>query len=91
MHLDITFNAGAPNAAYNTAATSWNLTPYDSEEADYIANDVVTWYIDDTDAGGELRNLAALDKFEVIVAHAAAASPDGETDAVFGSMEIKYV
>ena len=91
MHLEITFNAGSPNAAYNTAVKSWALTDWDSEEADYIANDVVTWVIENADVGNELDDLVAGDKFELIITHEAGADPDGETDAVFGSLEVEYV
>lgn len=91
MHLEITFNAGAGNAAYNTATKSWVLTNFDSEEADYAANDVITWKIEDGDVGDELLNLAALDWFEMILTHEAGADPDGATDAVFGSISIEYV
>lgn len=91
MHLNITFNAGTPNEAYNTASKSWNIAAHDGEEEDYVANDVVTWHVVDSDVGNELSALVAGDKFEVIALHAAAASPDGETDAVFGSMQIEYV
>ncbi len=91
MHLEITFNAGARNAAYNTATKSWSLANFDGEEADYVVNDVVTWVIEDGDVGNELRNLAALDKFELIVTYEDGADPDGATNAVFGSMCIEYV
>jgi len=91
MHAEFTFNAGAPNAAYNTAGKSWALANHDSEEADYVANDVVTWIIEDGDVGNELAALVAKDKFELIVTHEAGADPDGATDAVFGSFTIEYV
>ena len=91
MHLEITFNAGAGNASYITAATSWTLANHDSEEADYVNGDVVTWVIEDADVGTELANLVANDRFEMIITHEASADPDGETDAVFGSLSIEYV
>lgn len=91
MHLEITFNAGASNAAYNTANKSWNLANFDSEEADYIANDIVHWSIIDSDVGTELLNLAAGDSFEIFAIHEAGADPDGATDARFRVVEIEYV
>ncbi len=91
MHLEVTFNAGASNAAYNTAAKSWSLTDYDSEEADYVANDVVHWNIDNADVGGELANLAPGDSFEIFAIHEAGADPDGATDCLFRVVEIEYV
>jgi len=91
MHLELTFNAGSPNAAYNTAATSWTLANFDGLEADYVANDVVTWLVGDVDTGNELRALAPHDWFELIVNHEAGADPDGATNAVFGSICIEYV
>ena len=81
IHLELTLNAGSPNAAYNTAGKSWTLANFDSEEADYVNGDV----------GNELLALAAGDKFELLVTHEASADPDGETDAVFGSLEVGYV
>lgn len=90
MHLEITFNAGTGNAAYNTAAKSWVQTNHDSQEADYVANDVVTWVIDHGDQA-ELANLAPFDSFELILTHEAAADPDGATNAVFRSILLEYV
>jgi parallel beta-helix repeat protein len=52
MHLDINMNAGASNLAYTTEAVA--LTSFDGEEADYVANDAVSWYVeigDDADIG----------------------------------------
>jgi len=91
MHLEITFNAGASNAAYNEAGKSWNLPNFDSEEADYVANDVIHWIIEDGDVGGELVNLIGQDSFEIFAIHEAGAAPDGATDAVFRVVEIQYV
>ena len=91
MHLEFTFNSGVPNAAYNTAATSWTLANHNSEEADYIANDVITWVVEDADVGTELLALAAGNWFDLIVTHEAGADPDGATDAVFGSISLEYV
>jgi len=91
MHAEFIFNAAAGNEAYNLAANSWVLINHDSEEADYVANDVIQWVIEDGDVGNELVNLLGGDKFELIVMHEASADPDGATDAVFGSMEVEYV
>jgi len=91
MHAEFFFNAGAGNEAYNLAANSWILANHDSEEADYVQNDVIQWAIEDADVGNELRALLGGDKFELIVMHEAGADPDGATDAVFGSMEVEYV
>ena len=91
MHLDLTFNAGASNAAYNTANKSWSLTSFDSEEADYVANDIVHWLIEDGDVGNELRNLAPGDSFEIIATYRIGADPDGATDARFRVVEIEFV
>lgn len=91
MHLEITFNAGASNAAYNTATKSWGLTNFDSEEADYVANDVVHWVILDGDVGNELQNLAIGDSFEIFAIYEGEVSPDGETNARLRVVEIEYV
>jgi len=91
MHCEFTFNAGASNANYATAAKSWNLPNHDSEEADYVADDVVHWVIEDADVGTELSNLAAGDSFGVFAIHEAAIAPDGDTDAKFRIVEIEYV
>ena len=91
MHLEITFNAGTPNAAYNTATKSWNITWHDGLEADYVADDVVTWRVIDANVGNELSNLLPLDKFELLAVYESAADPDGATNAVFGSISIEYV
>lgn len=91
MHLAITFNAGASNAAYNTAATSWTLANFDSEEADYVANDVVHWIIEDGDVSNEILALAPGDSFEIFAEHEAGADPDGATSAVFRVVEVEYV
>lgn len=91
MHVELTFNAGAANVAYNTAAKSWSLTNYDGEEADYVADDVVTWAIVDGDVGNELLNLAALDSFELLAIYEAGADPDGATNAVFRSLSMECI
>ena len=92
MHLDATFNAGSPNAAYNTAATSWVVVSKDGEETDYVADDVVTWVLTDADTGdSELSALVAGGKFELIVLYRVGDDPDGATNAVFGSMSVEYV
>lgn len=91
MHLEVTFNAGASNAAYNTAATSWNIANFDGEEADYVANDVVHWVIERGDVGNELDALAPGDSFEIFAIHEAGADPDGATNAVFRVVEVEYV
>jgi len=91
MHLEITFNAGASNAAYNEAAKSWNIVNFDGEEADYVADDVVHWVIEDGDVGNELLNLVAGDSFEIFAIWEAGADPDGATDAVFRVVEVEYV
>ena len=91
MHLEIVFNAGASNVAYNEAAKSWTIANHDSEEADYVADDVVHWVIENADIGNELWNLAAGDSFEIFAIHEAGADPDGATDAVFRVVEVEYV
>lgn len=91
MHCEFTFNAGASNAAYNEAGKSWNLVNFDSEEADYVANDVIHWLIEDGDVSNELMALVARDSFEMFAIHEAAADPDGATDAVFRVVEVDYV
>jgi len=91
MHLETTFNAGASNLAYNTANKSWNIVNFDGEEADYIANDVIHWVIEDGDVGNELLNLVAGDSFELFAIHEAGADPDGATSAVFRVLEVEYV
>lgn len=91
MHLAVAFNAGASNAAYNTAAKSWALADFDGEEADYVDTDVVHWEIVDGDVGNELVNLAPGDSFEVTVTYNAGADPDGATNAIFRVAEIEYV
>ena len=92
MHCEFTFNAGASNAAYNTAATSWNVANKDSEEADYVSNDVVHWVLTDADTGdSEITALAAGDSFEILAVYESAVSPDGDTDAKFRVVEVEYV
>lgn len=91
MHLAATFNAGASNAAYNTATKSWVLANFDGEEADYVANDVVSWVIVEATTGNELKNLRAGDSFEFFAQYNAGADPDGATDAVFRCIEVEYV
>ena len=91
MHLEVTLNAGASNAAYNTAAKSWNLVNHDGEEADYVADDIVHWIIVDADVGNELLNLAAGDSFELRATWETGADPDGATDCIFRVAEIEYV
>ena len=91
MHLEVTFNAGASNAVYNTAAKSWNLANFDGEEANYIAGDVVHWVIERGDVGNELDNLAAGDSFEILAIWETGADPDGATDALFRVIEVEYV
>lgn len=91
MHLELTFNAGSPNAAYNTAGKSWNLANFDGEEADYVQFDVVTWVVEDGDVGNELLALVAGDKFELFAIYETGADPDGATNATFGSIEVEYV
>jgi len=91
MRLAATFNAGAANAAYNTATKSWTLANFDGEDADYIVDDVVHWVIEDADVGTELLNLVAGDSFEFFALYNAGADPDGATDAVFRCIEIEYV
>ena len=90
MHVEVTFNAGASNAAYNTAAKSWTLVNFDSVEVDYVADDVVHWNIEDGTVGNELRNLEPGDSFELIVTHEAGAAPDGATECLFRVVEIEY-
>jgi len=91
MHLATTLNAGATNLAYNTATKSWTLADFDGEEADYAANDIVHWLIEDSDVGNELKNLAPGDSFEFFALYNAGADPDGATDAIFRCIEIEYV
>jgi len=91
MHLEVTFNAGASNAAYNEAAKSWNIASFDGEETDYVASDVVHWVIEDGDVGNELANLVAGDSFEIFAIWETGADPDGATDARFRIVEIEYV
>ena len=91
MHLEIIFNAGASNAAYNEAAKSWSLANFDGEEADYVANDVVHWEIVDGDVGTELSAIVAGDSFEIFAMHEAGAAPDGATDCLFRVVEVDYV
>ena len=92
MHCEFTFNAGASNAAYNTAATSWNVVNKDSEEADYVSDDVVHWVLTDADTGdSEISALAAGDSFELLAIYEDAADPDGDTDAKFRVVEVEYV
>jgi len=91
MHGEFTWNAGGSLEDYNLAANSWNLTNFDSEEADYAANKVIHWVIEDGDVGNELRALAGGDVFELHVIYESAADPDGATNAVIRSVEIEYV
>ena len=91
MHLAVTFNAGAANAAYNTATKSWTLTNWDGADTDYSANDVISWIIKRADVGNELDNLIAGDSFEFFALYNAGADPDGATDAVFRCIEVEYV
>lgn len=88
MHVDINANAGASNLAYTTEAVA--LASFDSEEADYVANDVVSWFIntsDDADVGHMVGGMS----IEVQVIYRAGADPDGATNAVFRAMELEYV
>ncbi len=91
MHLEIVFNAGASNAAYNEAGKSWTLANFDGEEADYVANDVVHWVVEDGDVGSELKAIVAGDSFEIFAMHEAGADPDGATDCLFRVVEVDYV
>ena len=91
MHLEAILNAGATNAAYNTAAKSWTLANHDSEEADYVADDVVHWVIEDGDVGNELSALAAGDSFEFFAMWEVDADPDGATECLFRVLEVEYV
>lgn len=91
MRLEVMFNAGASNTAYDEAGKSWILTNFDGEEADYVANDVVHWVIKDADVGTELSNLIAGDSFELRAVYEDGSDPDGATDAIFRVIEIEYV
>ena len=91
MHGAFTLNAGAANAAYNTATKSWAITDFDGADADYVANDIVHWIILDASVGNELKNLLAGDSFEFFALYNAGADPDGATDAVFRCIEVEYV
>jgi len=92
MHCEFTFNAGASNATYNTAAKSWNVINKDSVEADYAVDDIVHWILTDADTGdSEVSALTAGDSFEILAKHEAAISPDGDTDAKFRVIEVEYV
>ena len=91
MHLEVTFNAGATNLAYNTAAKSWNIANFDGEEATYENGDIVHWVIVDADVGTELLALVAGDSFELNALYETGADPDGATNAAFRIVEIDYV
>jgi len=91
MHLQIDFNAGAMNAAYNTAGKSWQLTDFDGEEADYVANDGVSWIIDDTDVSNEILALAGDDTIECFLTYEGAADPDGATNVLIRKVWLEYV
>lgn len=91
MHFNATLNAGSANAAYNTASKSWALTTFDGEDADYTANDVIHWVIEDGDVGNELRALLAGDSFEFFAYYCPGADPDGATDCVIRCIEVEYV
>ncbi len=90
MHLEITFNAGASNAAYNEAGKSWSLTNFDGEETDYVADDVIHWVIEDGDVGNELSSLSAGDSFEILAIWEDGSDPDGATDCLFRVVEVEY-
>jgi len=91
MHVEVIFNAGASNAAYNEAAKSWTIANHDGEEVDYVANDVVHWVIEDGDVGNELLALVAGDIFEIFAMCEVGADPDGATDCLFRVVEVEYV
>jgi len=92
MHCEFTFNAGASNENYATAAKSWNVINKDSVEADYVADDVVHWLLKDADTGdSEISALAPGDSFEILAIYESSADPDGDTDAKFRIIEVEYV
>lgn len=93
MHLEVVFNAGASGEDYNLAENSFDLTDFDSEEADYAAGDVVHWVIEDGDVSPNFYqgHPTGGDNFEIKAVGEGSADPDGATDGVFRVVEIEYV
>lgn len=91
MHMEFTLNAGARNVAYNTAAKSWNLPNHDGEEADYVANDGVSWIIDDTDVANEILALVGDDTVELHCIFEDGADPDGASNVILRDVWVEYV
>lgn len=89
MHMDFVFNAGVGNAAYTTV--TFTLTSFDSLEADYVANDVVSWQITEGDVSDVLGTLVTGDSFEFKAVYRAGSNPDGASNANVRNIEIYYI
>lgn len=88
MEIEFNMDAGQPDEAYNAEAIS--VANKDSNETNFIINDVVTWTLtpsDDSDVG----DLVAGDCFEIRVMHETSVDGDANTDALFRCVEIHYV